>query len=118
MATERPAGTALLQDGATADSPGTLASQFDLLSDESRLQIIGALYRTGSRSPTETLPFSAIFDRTGIADTGQFNYHLRRLRGQFVEKAADGYYLTPAGTVVGRMLDGSDGASDDTAPSG
>lgn len=104
MQTDLLAETAL-EDRTGADSPDALASHFDLLSDESRLEIIGALYRAGSHSPSDPIPFSDLFDRTGLTDTGQFNYHLRRLRGPFVEKTDDGYCLTTEGATIGRLLD-------------
>lgn len=81
-----------------------LASRFDLLSDETRLRIIAALYRGTDGKDLDRLSFSELCDRTGIRDTGQFNYHLNRLRDAFVEKRPDGYALTPAGVAVGRML--------------
>ena len=111
MQTDLLAETALA-DRTGADSPDALASHFDLLSDESRLEIIGALYLTGSHSPSDPLPFSDLFERTGLTDTGQFNYHLRRLRGPFVEKTEDGYYLTTSGATIGRLLDPEQTAED------
>lgn len=111
METDLLAGTAL-EERTGADRPDALASHFDLLSDESRLEIIGALYRAGSHSPSDPLSFSALFDRTGITDTGQFNYHLRRLRGPFVEKTDDGYCLTTSGAIIGRLLDSENTAED------
>ncbi|WP_449404315.1 DUF7347 domain-containing protein [Halalkalicoccus subterraneus] len=41
--------------------------------------------------------FADLRRRVGVEDSGRFRYHLKQLRGDFVEKANDGYRLTYAG---------------------
>ncbi len=107
METESPSarelGGSLGDLPAPSGSAATLATQFDLLSDPSRLQIIQAL-AAATAAGEMALPFSDLCGRTDIEDTGQFNYHLNRLRGTFVEKDGAGYSLTQAGIAVGRLL--------------
>jgi len=87
-------GLSQLFESAADDPADTLGTHFDLLGDETRLGIIHALY-CEQRAGSTPIAFSALCDRTGIEDTGQFNYHLTRLCGPFVEKVPEGYSLTP-----------------------
>ncbi|WP_440991598.1 winged helix-turn-helix domain-containing protein [Haloarchaeobius baliensis] len=76
---------------------------FGLLGSEARVDILRAL---GSR-PDDEFSFSELFDAVAIDDSGNFNYHLEKLRGVFVRKT-DGYGLTHAGkSVVGAMYAGT-----------
>ena len=85
--------------------PTLTADLFGLLSDETRVRIVGELYVVHQRRPSDpTLSFSALVDRVGVTDTGRFNYHLGRLRGTLVEKRENGYALTPAGNRLGSLL--------------
>jgi ribosomal protein S27AE len=73
---------------------------FALLGDDVRVGILEALGET----PDETVPFAELHRRVGVRDSGQFNYHLGKLRGSFVRRTDDGYELTHAGRqVVGAM---------------
>jgi hypothetical protein len=73
---------------------------FGLLGDESRLRILQALGET----PDEPVPFAELHRRSGVDDSGRFNYHLGKLRGTFVRRTDDGYELTYAGRqVIGAM---------------
>ena len=77
---------------------------FAALADGSRLDILHALYEADGQTAT----FSELRDAVGMADSGKFNYHLGKLRGRFVRKAADGYELRSAGrNVVGALLSGA-----------
>lgn len=85
---------------------------FSLLGNETRLAILLALWEAadpfaeGTWDPTEgnRIPFSELRDRVGIDDSGQFNYHLGKLEGLFVEKDVEGYNLLPAGNTIVRTL--------------
>lgn len=78
---------------------------FALLGDETRIQIIRALKEAG---PDGVMTFSELRDAVGTRDSGQFNYHLKKLTGHFIRKTEDGYTLTIAGeSVVGSMLSGT-----------
>jgi hypothetical protein len=77
---------------------------FALLGDDIRIDIVRALGET----PDEAVPFAVLQERAGVRDSGQFNYHLGKLRGVFVRKTDDGYELTYAGRqVVGAMYAGT-----------
>ncbi|WP_436930014.1 winged helix-turn-helix domain-containing protein [Halosimplex halobium] len=75
---------------------------FELLGNETRLATVRALFEAD-----DPLSFSALRDAVGVRDSGQFNYHLDKLRGSFVRETDEGYALTAAGThVVGSVLAG------------
>ena len=78
---------------------------FALLGDETRIAIIRAL----GMASDESLSFSALRERASVADSGQFNYHLRKLVGSFVRRTeGDKYELTYAGMrVIGAIFSGT-----------
>lgn len=79
----------------------TPEESFERLAHEIRLQTLQTLDEEGP------LPHARLREAVGIADPGQFNYHLKKLDGQFVREGEDGYELTPAGRrVVGAVLSG------------
>jgi DNA-binding transcriptional ArsR family regulator len=78
----------------------TAAEAFGALADATRLDILRALDASSERS----VSFSTLRAAVGVGDSGQFNYHLSRLRPGFVEKGADGYRLTAAGRRVVRAV--------------
>lgn len=73
---------------------------FWLLSDEIRVVILHALWE----SSDNPVPFSDLRTQAGNPDSGQFNYHLGKLRDHFVSKSDDGYTLTQAGREVVRAV--------------
>jgi DNA-binding transcriptional ArsR family regulator len=83
-------------EAVSAGEPATEA--FELLSNETRLAILVALWEShepfGEGSPVR---FSELRSRVGVRDSGQFNYHLDKLEGHFVESTGAGYRLTQAG---------------------
>jgi predicted RNA-binding Zn-ribbon protein involved in translation (DUF1610 family) len=75
---------------------------FGLLGHEIRFSILEVL-----NDADDELAFSAIRERVGVEDPGQFNYHLGELLGRFVREGEDGYRLAAAGKrVVGAALSG------------
>ncbi|SFS69363.1 winged helix-turn-helix domain-containing protein [Halostagnicola kamekurae] len=80
---------------------------FKSLGNETRLEILRALYehRQTASATGEQLPYSTLRERVGVEDKGNFNYHLRQLREQFVEEAAEGYRLTFAGFEIAKVID-------------
>lgn len=83
-------------------TPG-VEDAFSLLADETRLSILRALY-----AREKPLSFSELRERVGMRDSGQFNYHLGKLKGQFIEQSDDGYKLTMSGfRVLGAVFAGS-----------
>ena len=76
---------------------------FGALSDANRVDVLLALW--DADGPTT---FSELRDRVGMADSGQFNYHLDKLRGRLVRQSEDGYELTLAGKqIVGAIQAGT-----------
>lgn len=91
------------------DQPQTLASDeasFELVGNEIRARIIQALGEFDAQhGTTSVISFS---DLSARADTdvvsSQFNYHLQRLVGHYVEKTEDGYRLRPEGKNLYRTI--------------
>ncbi len=98
------------------DAPsGTLSPDdaFAVLGNPTRMSIIQAL-----ASADGPLAFSDLRDRVGVADSGQFNYHLDKLDGHFISKGEGGYQLRQsAARVIEAVLSGTviGSASLDTA---
>ncbi|WP_436909628.1 DUF7347 domain-containing protein [Halosimplex marinum] len=82
------------------DDPAAVTDTFALLSNEMRVRILAAL----ADADAEAVCFSDLRSRAGVTDSGQFNYHLERLRGELVAKTDDGYALTEAGERVVDIL--------------
>lgn len=78
---------------------------FKLLGDETRLAILLALWEAYDPTAEEqTVPFSALYDRLSVRDSGTFTYHLDKLVGQFVEQTDGGYRLRNAGLKIVRSV--------------
>jgi DNA-binding transcriptional ArsR family regulator len=76
---------------------------FALLGNETRVAILRALANAGS-----PISFSTLRERVGMRDSGQFNYHLGKLTGVFIDKVEDGYRMRYAGShVVGAIHAGA-----------
>jgi DNA-binding transcriptional ArsR family regulator len=89
----------------TEDDPTAV---FSLLGDETRIGIMQALAEN-QREDVENrgLSFADLRSRVGMRDSGNFNYHLDKLTGVFVEKSEDVYQLTYSGMrVVGAIMGG------------
>lgn len=81
-------------------SPG---DAFAVLGNEHRIQILQALGEAD-----RALPFSELYDRVDVRDSGNFSYHLDQLKGHFVRQGEDGYVLRQAGRrVVEAILSGA-----------
>lgn len=82
---------------------------FAALGDDTRVAILEALVDARREDPENpALSFSALRERVGVADSGRFNYHLGKLRGQFVASEDGEYSLTEAGNeVVGAIFAGT-----------
>lgn len=91
-------GHPLASDRPFDGGDGALAALFDLLTDETRLRIVSVLAAHEHANPdAPPLGFAALRERVGAADSGRFNYHLRKLAGSLVAKVDGGYALTDAG---------------------
>jgi hypothetical protein len=76
---------------------------FTTLGSDTRMEILRTLGEADS-----PLSFSELHDRVSLSDSGQFNYHLGKLTGHFVQQAEEGYKLRPPGRrVVQAVLSGA-----------
>ncbi|MFB6111636.1 MAG: hypothetical protein ABEJ35_03775 [Halobacteriaceae archaeon] len=81
-----------------------------LVADETRAAILREL--EAHLADTHERPsFTTLRKRVGMADSGQFNYHLGQLEGHLIEEHDDGYDLTPfgirlAGSLFSGVLEG------------
>lgn len=84
---------------AAATSVGESATaMFELLGNQTRLAILLALWEAYEpHSDAPAVSFSELRERVGVRDSGQFNYHLGKLNGQYVESTEEGYRLHPIG---------------------
>jgi len=90
-------------EGPDETSVLTPEEAFSVLGDDTRLTILRVL-----GDADEPLAFSDLFDRVAYDDPPNFNYHLKKLVGHFVEKTERGYRLRQAGhRVVEAVLSGA-----------
>ncbi|NIQ59492.1 MAG: helix-turn-helix transcriptional regulator, partial [Gemmatimonadetes bacterium] len=101
-------GGSPLEAAAGAAGPETTKA-FELLTDETRLAILLALWESHDPLGDEGVSFSELKEQVGIRDSGQFNYHLGKLKGQFVEERDGGYTLGPVGNKIVRAIIGGVG---------
>jgi len=94
------------------DSPDLdVPAGFELVADETRAAILYALSRGLKEDPDDpALGFAELRRRAGVRDSGNFNYHLDRLLGRYVERGPDGegYALTHPGMAVVASLVGGE----------
>ena len=88
-----------MTDGETPETTADEAAA--LVGNELRAGILRVLGET----PHEGVSFSELRERVDSdVDSGQFNYHLQKLVGPFVEKRDDGYVLRPPGVALYRAI--------------
>lgn len=75
------------------------ADAFAIVGNETRLHILEALWEADRPAA-----FSELRRSVGMRDSAQFNYHLSKLRDQFVRKTDDGYEFRQAGRAVVRAV--------------
>jgi DNA-binding transcriptional ArsR family regulator len=91
------------------------AEAFDVLGDETRLDILRALAdRVRERPEEPAMTFSELRERAGVRDSGLFNHHLDRLLGVFVRQTDGRYVLRHAGRSVVARPFGDDGPAVET----
>jgi hypothetical protein len=79
-------------------SSNSLSAGIELVSHDVRAAILLALAAQMREHPRdEGLRFSALRERVGHDDPGNFNYHLKRLLGTLVEKTDEEYMLSDIG---------------------
>lgn len=97
-------GVSQLRDVTDTIPPGAVDS-FAVLANETRLSTLLVLWEAEyGAGDTNRLSFSALRDRVGMRDSGQFNYHLDHLTDQFVRKTDEGYALTQGGARIIRTV--------------
>lgn len=103
---------------AAAGTAGPHATDaFELLSDETRLAILLALWEAYEPGLTENpVSFSDLYDRVGLGDSGNFTYHLDRLTGHFVAETDEGYTLRDTGLTIVRAVIAGTGLEQATVP--
>ncbi|MFB6205705.1 MAG: ArsR family transcriptional regulator [Haloglomus sp.] len=75
------------------------ADAFAIVGNETRLHILEALW-----AADRPAAFSELRRSVGMRDSAQFNYHLSKLRGQFVNKTEEGYEFRQAGEAIVRAV--------------
>lgn len=77
--------------------PDTLlpSEAFNALGQETRMQILRTL-----GDADEPMSFTELREEVGLRRGSQFNYHLEKLTGYFINKSDDGYALSPRGSQV------------------
>lgn len=86
--------------GPDVDDGLPAAEAFALLGNETRIDILQALWR----APDHPVAFSALRKRVGMRDSAQFNYHLSKLTDHFVRSTGGGYEFQYAGEKVVRAI--------------
>ena len=94
--TDRPAVTQV-------EGP-TPARAFGLLADRTRIGILQAMWELSDPTDPQPIPFSALRERVGTKDPGQFNYHLSKLGEHFIRRTDEGYVFREVGKRVIRVL--------------
>lgn len=113
MAADDTTETPLEAAGGTTGPHVTEA--FKLLSDETRLAILVALWEAyDPRDADNTVSFSDLYDRVAVCDSGNFTYHLSKLTGHFIEETDDGYSLRNAGCKMVQAVIAGRGLRDTT----
>lgn len=74
---------------------------FSTLGNETRLSILLALWDAQDFTGHDpAVSFSELRDRVAVGDSGQFNYHLEKLVGEFIRRDESGYTITQAGNRI------------------
>lgn len=85
------------------DEASDATEAFALLGNEHRMAIMRELL-AADRDDETPVGYADLRRRVGIADGGQFSYHLRKLDGRFVAGDDGGYEFTDAGWKVARAV--------------
>lgn len=96
-------------ESSNTELPGPATEAFSVLSNETRLLTVLALWEAYDPfAEDNALPFSELYDHVDVDDTGNFNYHLNKLSGDFITQTDSGYELSDAGlSLVQAVVAGS-----------
>lgn len=92
---------------------------FEILGHETRLAILHALWEIheGEAPPDSPVTFTTLRKHVEMRDGSQFNYHLGKLTGRFVEKTDQGYLLQrPGYRLISTVLSATGMKSVDVSP--
>lgn len=113
-----------MADSTSPDSPLEAAAgaagphiteAFELLGNETRLAILLALWEAYTPyTEDDPISFSELRERVGVRDSGQFNYHLGKLTGHYVEETEDGYELRSPGLNIVQAVIAGTGLTQET----
>lgn len=99
-------GSDVTDDLASAAGGSDPADTFALVGNAIRAEILRTLGEArGQRGARPVLAFAELRRRVDIeVPSSQFNYHLQRLVGTFLERTDDGYRMRPEGTTLYRTV--------------
>ncbi len=96
-------GESLRKDTSRPDMAATNEA-FKLLSDETRLELLEALWEGTDPVDSSPMRFTDLRERVSADDPGQIHYHLDKLTAHFVRHSEEGYALRESGKRIVRML--------------
>lgn len=96
----------LVADGGPPEDRLTPQDAFAILGNEYRSEIIRTLgEEQGSEGPRPQLSFSELYSKAAVdITTSQFNYHLQKLVGPFIDKTEKGYRLRHEAVTIYRTI--------------
>lgn len=77
---------------------------FALLSNDTRIAILRALWEATDPTDPRPVSFSDVRERVAVRDPGRLNYHLNKLTAHFIRRVEDGYELRETGRRIVRLL--------------
>jgi DNA-binding transcriptional ArsR family regulator len=110
-----------MSENSSNGDPPTTREAFELVGNETRAEILRVLSETRDGELPPALSFSELREHIGTAPrSSQFNYHLQKLTGSFIERREEGsaqlveqfvtdeegYALRPRGTFLSRVVAG------------
>lgn len=107
-------------DGSPLESVGAVpgakvTAAFKLLSNETRLAILLSLWEAHDpHGGDNALSFTELRESVGVRQGEQFNYHLEKVVGEFVQKTDDGYELRRNGLMLVQSIIAGIGYEDPT----
>jgi len=95
-----------VSDGGSSANSLTSQEAFAILGNEYRAEIIRALGdEQGTEGPRPILSFSELYSKADVdIATSQFNYHLQKLVGPFINNTEDGYRLRHGAVTLYRTI--------------
>ncbi len=117
--TGTPEPERLDHETSSGDAPVTefATGAFELVTVEPRVAILDALATYQAENPREpTLGFTELRERAAIEDSGNFSYHLEKLKPACIKRTDEGYSLTWSGRSLVGVLQAGVGARTTRGP--